>query len=92
MSDEEFWGLALPEFLALLDRRREELRLSHAPAALICSVMAEMKRDPAKRAEPFSASDFMPSGKPAKLPEPQTAEQMAARVRMLASALGGTLE
>jgi hypothetical protein len=33
------------------------------PAALVCSVIANVNRDAEKRPEPFSAADFMPGAK-----------------------------
>lgn len=71
-------------------RRVEEFRLSHAPAALICSVMAEMKRDPQRRSQPFSASEFMP-GEQAEPGEKQVDDTQAtvAMLERLNAAFGG---
>ena len=33
------------------------------PAAVICSVIANVNRDPDRRAEPFTPADFMPGAK-----------------------------
>lgn len=40
-----------------------QLREAYAPAALICSVIANVHRDPDKRHEPFLPADFMPGAK-----------------------------
>ncbi len=70
------------------------------PAALICSVLANLQRDPEKKAEPFTLYDFLLSGKPApveaELDEKEAAakhnREQIARIRWLNALMGGTEE
>lgn len=74
----------------LHDRRVEEARQSFAPAALICSIIAETKRNPDKRSEPFTPLDFMPRAPSDEQPE-RKPEDIVARLQALQSMLGGTI-
>lgn len=45
---------------------RDELAEQHerlVPAALICSVLANINRDPDRRSEPYTPADFLPGAK-----------------------------
>jgi hypothetical protein len=87
LTDPEFWGLTLREFHLLSLRHCEAFRQAHSPAAMICAVMAEMKRDPMKRSEPFGISDFLPD--PGREQKPQ---DHLAKMRELARIFGGKIE
>ena len=65
-------------------------------AALVCTVIANANRDPAKKKDPFTTDDFMPqTGAKKQSPKQskeQTPDQMLAVVRMWNAALGGNVE
>lgn len=87
LSSDEFWGLTPRGLNLLLEHRGIS---AFAPSALICATIAECHRDPAKRSEPFSPSDFLP-----RLPEPPMSEEehlamMRAKLEMYNAAFGGT--
>jgi hypothetical protein len=74
--------LTLRELLALMDRHSLQVQASQA---MVCAVLCELKRDPKKRAEPFSPADFMPGE-----PEPEKSpEQIWSVIEQLNVALGG---
>ena len=47
----------------LLQDEIDQVRERMAPAALICSVIANVNRDPDTKPEPYTAADFMPGAK-----------------------------
>ena len=60
LTSEEFWKLTLVQFNAMCKRfqSREERMDFHA--GLICSVLANINRDPKRKTDPYTAKDFMP--------------------------------
>jgi hypothetical protein len=50
----------------MFEDEREEKRRDVYPAALICSIIANVHRDPDKRSEPWQPADFMPGAKTAE--------------------------
>lgn len=58
-------------------------------AALICSIIAEVNRNPKKRSKAFTPKDFMPKREAKK---ELTGEEMLQRAKMIALTLGGTVE
>ena len=63
MSAEEFLSCSPREFDLLLQDEIEQTRDRIYPAALICSVIANVNRDAEKRPEPWRPADFMPGAK-----------------------------
>ena len=80
LSEEEFWGLTLKEFNALSERYGVNQEWLNYRAALICSVLANIARDPKKKGTPYIPRDFMPGGKQPY--QKQTAKQMLATAKM----------
>ena len=74
------------EFSALAARHKDKEEWLNYRAALICTIMANMWRDP-KKSKPYKPQDFMPGVKKSR----QTPEQMFAQVQMLNAVLGGTV-
>jgi len=73
LSDEEFWGLTVKKFNALmkcysLDNKRQDFH-----AGLICAVLANIHRS--KDSKVFKPEDFMPA-------EEQTPDQMLEKIKM----------
>jgi len=64
-----------------------EQELLNYRGALICSVIAEVNRDPRKRKRPFTPDDFMPKQK-IKL----TDKQMTDQIKAINIALGGEVK
>lgn len=56
-------SLSPRELNLLLEDEIEMQRERFAPAALICSVLANVNRDPERRPEPYTAAQFMPGAK-----------------------------
>jgi len=81
LGEEEFWSLMPAQFDALCQRHREQEERADWRAGLICSVLANIHRDP-KRSRTFKPQDFMPvyakstEGKPQEVSENQMLEQM----------------
>jgi len=85
LGEDEFWGLTLKEFNALIERDRIKHEWQNYRVALLCSIVANTARDPKKKRKPFLPDDFMP-----KKERPiQTAKQVLATVKMLNAAFGG---
>ena len=80
LSEEEFWGLTLKEFNALCERYGVNQEWLNYRAALICSVLANIARDPKKKGIPYTTQDFMPGGKQPH--QKQSAKQMLATAKM----------
>jgi hypothetical protein len=60
MDRELFLESSPREIGGMLDELADQDRRRMVPAALICSVLANIHRDPQKRLEPFSIADFIP--------------------------------
>jgi hypothetical protein len=50
----------------MFEDERDQVRERIYPAALICSVLANVNRDPDRRPEPWQPADFMPGAKSAQ--------------------------
>jgi hypothetical protein len=50
----------------MIEDERDQVRGRIYPAALICSVLANLKRDPDKRPEAWQPAEFMPGAKTAE--------------------------
>ena len=62
-------------------------------AALICTIIAEVNRDPKKRGRAFTPKDFMPKRKAEReITKELTGEQMLERAKIITSALGGEIK
>ena len=86
----DFWLLTPRQFAALCERRALIERRADSRAALIASVIANVHRDPQQRPSPYTVEDFLPQApSPAVAGEDALAEQQAAMLRALATALGG---
>jgi len=89
LSDSEFWGLNLKQYNALIERYIIEQENSDLRSALICSLLANIYRDPKKRQKPYEPADFMPQRRPRKL---KTDEQMRDDLTALNAILGGEIK
>jgi len=78
LAPDLFWSLTLREFDALVARHAivQRRRYDH-PAALICAVLAELQRDPKRRAEPFGPDDFLPDATGENKPPPVSIQERA---------------
>ena len=85
LTEDEFWGLTLKEFNALIERHRNNHDWLNYRTALICAILANTVRDPKKKIRPFTPEDFMPK----KETKQQTTEQIFATVQMLNTVFGG---
>jgi len=63
MASERFLRSSPRELGGLLDQLAERDRRQMVPAALICSVIANVNRDSEQRSEPWTIQDFLPGGK-----------------------------
>lgn len=66
-----------------MDERRAKQHADSYNAALICSVLCNINRDPKKKSDPFTPDDFLPryeNPKPAKPPSPADVATKAATV------------
>lgn len=86
LSEDEFWGVTPAEFVALVERYKEEQTWLNWRAALVCAVLANIYRDTKRKSQPFTPEDFMPGH---EKEEPQTVEQMESTLKMLTIAHGG---
>ena len=68
LSDEEFGKLTFNEFELLSDRLTEKKKHGYVCAGIVAATVANVKRDPKSRPEPYSPLDFVPGYKP---PEPE---------------------
>jgi len=87
LSENDFWKLTPREFNALTERYKEAKTWLDYRAALICSVMANIWRDPKRKRTPFSPDEFMPETGAAK--SIQTPQQIFNTVQMLNTIYGG---
>lgn len=83
LTDAQFWRLSLREFFYLMKRHNAEQERRDLRAALICSVIANVNRDP-KKGKSYQPKDFMP-----KKRQQQTPEQMLQTVKALNRLYGG---
>ena len=63
MTCECFLRSSPRELAGLLDQLAERDRRQMVPAAMICSVIANVHRDPEQRSEPWTIQDFLPGAK-----------------------------
>lgn len=61
LSRDEFLRISPRELDLLFQQQAEIERERWMPAALICSVLANLHRDPEKRHEPYTIADFLPA-------------------------------
>lgn len=76
------------ELTALIDRHKENQEWQNWRAALICSILANIYRDPKKKSQPFTPEDFMPGHEK----KAQSREQMLANIKLLHATFGGKFE
>jgi len=86
LSEAEYSDLTLAQFSALSEEHRRSQERQDFRAALICSVIANVNRDPKKRSKPYQPKDFMPGQKQTKK---QSAQQMFETVKALNKLYGG---
>lgn len=79
--------MTLAQYDSLAKEYVSEQEMLNYRGALICSIIAEVNRDPKKRSKPFTPSDFMPKKK-MKL----TDKQMTDQIKALNIALGGEVK
>ena len=67
LPDEFFWQLTPREFWALCerwgDREKRDVEFKNRLTARICSIIANVNRDPKSKPQPWTESDFMPVSK-----------------------------
>jgi len=78
----------MAEYDALLGRRREAKEWQDYRAGLVCSVLANVWRDP-KKGKALTPQDFMPGASRAARPR-MTAEDMLHEVKVINARLGGS--
>lgn len=88
----EFENLTLREFDYLIGVYSAHVRRCYDyPAALICSVLAELKRDPKRRTDAFRPTDFLPGATSEGRPEAKPpAEQLLDKAIGIVALFGGT--
>ncbi|AQU06109.1 hypothetical protein B1772_04745 [Dehalococcoides mccartyi] len=85
LTEDQFWRLTLKEYAALLKHHRINMEWQDYRAGLICSVLANINRDPKKHTKPYTPADFMPQKNPTKM----TPEQMLAQIKLLNTVYNG---
>lgn len=85
ISDAEFWELTLLKFDAIARRSNEVERKKDYRVAMVCAAIYEQNRNPKKRAEPYSPSDFMPKEEP-------TINDLVAKAKSITWMFGGTVK
>lgn len=68
--------MTLAQLKALRDRKQEADRRQDYRSALICSVLANLQRNPQKRSQPYTPDDFMLSRKKQKPDQGYLLEKM----------------
>lgn len=91
LTDNEFWGLTLAQFNSLVARYRIMQESLDYRTALICAVVANVNRDPAKKRDPFQPEDFMSGRKIRKKLQP-TRENMREQLKTVALAMGAEVQ
>jgi hypothetical protein len=88
ISSEEFWGMTLCEFTAIMDRCRDREELAFLRAGIVSSTIANCNRD--SKQEAFTPQDFMPSSMVhQELSKETSAEEWNANMRLMNAAFGG---
>ncbi len=77
----------MAQFNALVARYKEAEDWLNYRAGLICSVIANVNRDPKKKPEPFTPSDFMPQTK--KVTKEMSQDDLLEQMRLWNAAAGG---
>lgn len=80
--------MTLRQYDLLLKRAEARFEREMLGHAMVCSVLANIHRDPKKRHQPFSPADFMPTKAKAK-PREQSWREMKAMGKAITLALGG---
>jgi hypothetical protein len=87
-----FWNLTLREFDTLLDRcLRVREREADLPAAVICSVLASLQRNPDIKPDPWTAAEFLPKPIDAE-PEVDDGTMMLRKAAKMVAIMGGVIE
>lgn len=76
------------EVAYLVERYNTDMERQDYHAALVCAVLANINRDPKKKAEPFTVSDFMASSDHKEEPEKEELDYLLE----LASSLGAEIK
>ena len=84
LTNDEFWSITLAELNVLMERRAYDLERQDYHAALICSVLANINRDP-RKGKTYSPSDFMFTRK--ESPKKQTPQDMLEIIKVFQAAL-----
>ena len=80
--------MTLAQFNALAKQYNQEQDWLNYRSALVCSVIAEVNRDPKRRKRPFTSDDFMPKKKSKDVGR-LTSNEILERLRALNTILGG---
>ena len=84
-----FWRLTPQEYVALDKRHKLEQERRDFRAALVCSVLANVNRDPKRKPKPYTPKDFMPEYGGGSLSKRQTPKEMLAVFEMICAMQGG---
>lgn len=87
LSEDEFWDLTITEIVSICEFRERQHLL---PAAMICSLIANVYRDEKKQPKPFQPADFLP-GEQQQQQQGMTKEQWIAVGKAWHLALGGSV-
>jgi hypothetical protein len=79
LTSEQYWNLTPREFGHLRERWQARETREDRRTALIACILANVNRDPKRRAQPFEIEDFMPGAKKRQ----QTVEEMIATCRVI---------
>ena len=79
--------MTLAQFDALVRQHIEEQKKLDSRTALICTVLANINRNPKKKSKAFTVEDFMPKYEKAK--ETKSAEEMLETVKLWNQILRG---
>lgn len=85
----QFWQMFPFQFSALVGAVNQRDQKNYFTGAMVCSVLAEIHRDPKQRSKPFQPVDFMPKiGEEKKLKKP-SADDIVAGIAQLNKMFGG---
>jgi len=89
LTESDFWGLTLAQLNSLTRAYNADQKNKDYRAALICTILANIHRDPKKKVKPFEPEDFFPSLASKKPQKELTEEEMMTRLKLMNAAFGG---
>jgi hypothetical protein len=75
LSENEFWGLTLAQFGALVERHAQAEERADLRIGILSSLLANIYRNPKKRSQPFEPQDFMLTRQSQKVPTQEQLER-----------------